>query len=132
MCAYNNRGFTLIELVVSIAILALMVFGIAQLFPRATVAGRSAQRLTEAVALTQAQMETMLGIDYVSVTTGTFETRHTVTSPFERQTIVEYVDPVTLAARVSDLGLKRVTVTVYYSTSQGERSFDLTSIIANH
>jgi len=127
-----KKGFTLIELIVSIAILALMIFGIAELFPRATIAARTAQRLTGAVNLAQAQMETMIAMDYVLVTPGTFEARHTVTTPFERQTIVAYIDPATLAVRASDLGLKRIIVTVYYPTLQGTRSFDLTSIIANH
>ena len=126
------RGFTLIELVVAIAILALMVFGIAELFPRATIAGRTAQLFTGAVNLAQAQMETMLAMDYVSVTTGTFETRHTIVAPFERQTVVEFIDPATLTVRASDLGLKRIITTVYYPTAQGTRSFDLISIIASH
>ncbi len=127
-----KKGFTLIELVVSIALLALMVFGVAELFPRATIAGRTAQRLTGAVNFAQAQMETMLAMDYVLVTTGTFEARHIVVAPFERQTVVAFIDPVTLAVRASDLGLKRITVTAYYPTLQGTRSFDLTSIIASH
>lgn len=128
----RNRGFTLIELVIAIAILALMMFGIAELFPRATIAGQSAQRLTGAVNLAQSQMETMLAMDYVLVTAGTFEARHNVLAPFERQTVVQFIDPTTLAVRASDLGLKRMTITVYYPTPQGERSFQLTSIIASH
>lgn len=128
----HNKGFTLIELIVSIALLALMVFGIAELFPRATIAGKTAARLTSAVNLAQAQMETMIAMDYVVVTTGTFEARHTVVAPFERQTVVQFINPQTLATSASDLGLKRIAVTVYYPTAQGTRSFDLTSIIASH
>lgn len=128
----TRKGFTLIELAVSIALLSLVLLGIIQLFPRAVSAGRLAEQLTAATYLAQEQIETVLGTDYITVTPGTFEPRHGVSGQFDRQTTVQFIDPTTLDVISSDQGLKQITVTVFYSTPQGERSIILPMIIASH
>lgn len=125
-----TKGFTLIELLVSISLLALLVFGVASLFPRGVGLVQRASSITAAASLAQAQLETVLIQPYDSVTTGTYEARHFVTGTFERQTFVSYIDPATLATSSSDLGLKRVEVTVYYPSTFGQKTFIISTLIA--
>ena len=129
---HTPKGFTIVELLVSIALLSLILFGIIQLFPRAVATGRIAEQLTTATYLAQAQIETILGTEYTTVTTGTFEPRHLISGSFERQTIVQFIDPTTLDVTGSDQGLKQIVVTVFYPTASGERSIILPMIIASH
>lgn len=125
-----KNGFTLIELLVSIALLVLVTLGVAQLFPRAVSAGSRAERLTKATALAQAQIENVLALEYDLVSPGVFEAKHPISESFSRQTIVELINPATLQVSATDSGLKRVSVTVFYSTSFGERRILLSTIIA--
>jgi len=128
----TRQGFTLIELLVSIALLGLILLGVIQLFPRAIAAGRLAEQLTTATYLAQAQIETVLGTEYATVTVGTFEPRHRVFGHLDRQTIVQFIDPTTSQVIGNDQGLKQVLVTVFYPAPQGERSLILPMIIASH
>lgn len=135
MYAFNNcqrhpRGFTLIELIVAIAILGLTIFGAAQLFTKSLSVQRRAQHETKAAYLAQEQIETLRGNDYELVYEGTFETRHIVLDPFERQTEVSFVDRSTLESSLDDQGLKRIEVVVFYPTIQGQGSFTLSTFIA--
>lgn len=135
MYAFNNyprypRGFTLIELIVAIAILGFTIFGAAQLFTRSLSVQRRAQHETKAAYLAQEQIETLRGNDYELVDEGTFETRHIVLDLFERQTEVNFVDRSTLESSLDDQGLKRIEVIVFYPTIQGQRSFTLSTFIA--
>lgn len=135
MYAFNNyqrhpRGFTLIELIVAIAILGFTIFGAAQLFTKSLSVQRRAQHETKAAYLAQEQIETLRGSDYELVYAGTFETRHLVLDPFERQTDVSFVDRSTLELSLDDQGLKRIDVVVFYPTIQGEKSFTLSTFIA--
>jgi len=125
-----SKGFTLIELIVSIALLVLLGFGVVALFPRGLQLVARSQSSTIATNLAQAEIETILAQSYASVPTGTYEARHTVTGRFDRRTDISYLDPATLGTRSSDQGLKRVTVTVYYPSSYGEKTFVLGTIIA--
>ena len=127
-----KRGFTLIELIVSIALLVFLAMGVGQIFPRAIGVNRVAEKSTRATYFAQAELETLLGTEYVSIATGTIEPRHIISPGYDRQTVVNYIDPVTLAVSSSDQGLKRITTTVYYQSLSGERTVALSVIVANH
>ena len=127
-----NAGFTLIELIVSVALLVLLAMGIGQIFPRAIAVNRVAEKTTRATYFAQAELETIIETEYVSIATGTIEPRHTVSPGYDRQTIVEYLNPTTLDVSISDQGLKRVTTTVFYQSVSGERTIILPVIVANH
>ncbi|MDO8505267.1 MAG: type II secretion system protein [bacterium] len=124
-----KRGFTLIELIVSIALLSLLVFGVASLFPRAVGLIQRSSSITSAANLAQAQVETVLTQTYEGLTIGTYEARHFVDATFERKTEVSYIDPSTLGVTSSDLGIKRAEVTVYYSTVFGQKTLTLQILI---
>lgn len=125
-----KRGFTLIELIVAIALLTLVTFGIAYLFPRGVQMVQRSSSITIAVNLAQAQIETVLAENYQTVSVGTYEARHTVRTGFDRQTQVSFIDPTSLVPSDIDTGLKRIEVTVFYTTPFGEKSTSLSTFIA--
>lgn len=128
----NHRGFTLVELIVAIAITALLTFGVAELLLRAGAAGKEAELLTRAALLTQAQVETVLSADYATISVGAFEPRHTIAENLERSTTVALIDPVTRQVIAEDRGLKQIAVTVFYPAPQGDKTFTLSTFISNH
>lgn len=125
-----KRGFTLVELTVSIVILALMIFGIAQLFSRGAEIGRRAEKLTVATNLAQAQIERLTAEGYDDLTAGLYEPRNNVFETYDRQTEIDYIDPDTMTVGIDDLGLKRVTITVFYPTIRGEKNFTLATFFS--
>lgn len=124
------KGFTLVELIVSIALLALLVFGVASLFPRAVGLVQRSASLTAAASLAQAQLENLLAQDYQTLTVGIYEPRHVIAGALERQTIVSYLDPLTLAESPTDQGLKRAQVSVYSPSAFGQKTFSISTFIA--
>lgn len=126
------KGFTLVELIVSIAILTLLIFGVSSLFSRGLSVVKRSQSITQAANLAQAQVETILSQEYQVVTTGLYEPRHLIQDNFERQTQVTFTNPSTLAPSSNDEGLKRIDITVFYRTPLGEKTFNLSAFIAQH
>ena len=126
----DSRGFTLIELTVSVALLALLTFGVVELFPRGLQLTQRAEALTIAANLAQDGLEIVVSKDYVAVNPGVYETRHPVWGSFERETNITFLDPTTLAASSDDTGLKKAEVTAFYQTRFGEKTFVLSTLIA--
>ncbi|MBI2551885.1 type II secretion system protein [Candidatus Uhrbacteria bacterium] len=124
-----KQGFTLIELIVSIALLVFLVMGSAQIFPRALNLVSRAEAITNAANLAQDQMEALLNQSYATVAVGVAEARHLVSPNFERETAVSYIDPDTFAPSAVNQGLKRVDVRVFYGTSFGSRLYEISTII---
>lgn len=137
MCAYNNNklatnpGYTLIELAVAIAVLALAIFGVAELFSRSISAVHRAENLTKAVSLAQAQIETTIAAEYEILTVGIFEPRHNVFEVFDRETSVDFIDPSSFTPQQTDTGLKRITVNVFYPSPLGEKTLTLSTLKAD-
>lgn len=66
----RNKGFTLLEVVIALAILAIGLVGVLSLFPVGFQASRKASALTEATIQAQKQMETfkLEGYSYLDTT----------------------------------------------------------------
>lgn len=126
----SKPGFTILELLVSIALLILLVFGAAELFSRGLSVERRAERITLAVTLAQSQIETLRGMDYQNITVGAFEPPNTVFEDYVRRTDTKFIDPATLADSPDDLGLLQVDITVTYPAVGGQKSVELSTFIA--
>ncbi len=66
----SNKGLTLIEVVISMAIFLVSIFGIIYLFPRGMRALGRAREQTQATNLGQEKMENIRNIAYSNVTPG--------------------------------------------------------------
>ncbi len=135
----NQQGISLIEVMVSMAIITVAFFSIINIFPFSLNNNKSAQNITSAAYLAQAGMETALSVTYENLTVGNFEARiHLATSTdsffykFERETIVSYVDE-NLVPSVDDIGLKKVEVNVYWQSPLGasEKKYELKSLVSD-
>ena len=135
----NTRGISLIEVVVSIAIITIAFFSIINSFPFSLNNSRMAQNMTSASYLAQAGMEEVLSIVYEDLTVGEFETRARLSEDeesflykFERETNISYVDE-NIEEAVEDSGLKKIEVTVYWQSpiGDGEKTHELKTLVSD-
>ncbi|MFA6421986.1 MAG: prepilin-type N-terminal cleavage/methylation domain-containing protein [Candidatus Buchananbacteria bacterium] len=122
MSKFNNKGISLIEALVSIAIIIIVILAISQIFPLALKISNHAEQETIATNLAQAKIEETFSLNYENIPTGINEAKHRLSTdpnnPFyyyQRQTDVQYVD-VDLNDSASDTGLKKITTTVYWQS----------------
>ncbi len=135
----KQQGFTLLEAMVSIAIITVAFFAIIAVFPFSLNNNKSAENLTSATYLAQAGMEYALSKTYENLITGDFEARGRLATSsedffyqFQRETVVTYVDE-NLENSISDLGLKKIEVNVYWQAplGAGEKSYTLKTLISD-
>lgn len=123
----NQKGFTLIEVMVTIFVLALGIVAVLNIFPLGLQIRRGAEMSATASWLGQAKIEEVTSIPYSDIAVGTIETRHFLDSPYnqyERETVISCVQGTDLSAVGCDsqpTPLKKVQVTVFW-----KRPFKLT------
>ena len=134
----DNRGISLIEALIAMAILTIGLLSIIRLFPVAMKVSKTAEQSTVAANLAQAKIEEVFSLGYENIPIGTMEAKHRLgtnsDNPFyhyQRQTITEYVDG-NLAHSASATGIKKISVTVYWSspTTGLERSLPVNVLIS--
>lgn len=116
----NNKGFSLIEIIVAFSVFSIAFFAIIPLFPAGLSINKSAENNSVAIYVAQHKIEQVLKSNYGEIATGTIEIRHKVSTDsstsdfnFERETIVTLLD-FDLNATSTDFGLKKISTTVYY------------------
>lgn len=136
----NNKGFSLVETMVALAVLGVAFFGMIKAFPKGLNMNTVSRNKTTASYLAQDKIEQLFAQGYEGVATGTIETKHQLSnspdsylSNYERRTHVDYVDG-NLTATSGDSGMKRITTTVYYpgNPSKDEQSFRVNTIISKN
>lgn len=124
------KGFTLIEVIIAISVLAIGIVGVLYMFPMGIQIARSSWMSTIATELAQIKMEESLSKSYDDIlcdgirTPPCKESKARVSedpqTPFYnywREMELNYVDPVAnLATTTSDLGIKKIIVTVSWGT----------------
>jgi Tfp pilus assembly protein PilV len=134
----GQAGISLLEIMVSFSILALVFIALAQTFPLALTINKTAENATKTSYLAQAKLEELNSLGYANIPTGTVEAKHRLSDDtanylyyFQRETMVEYVDG-NLQSSASDTGLKKITVIVYYANalSKTEKNFSMVTLIS--
>lgn len=134
----NNSGMSLIESMVAITILMVAFISLMQAFPFGLAINKTSENATKASYLTQDKIEELYSLGYDNIGTGTIEAKHRLSDDaanflynFQRQTIVNYVDG-SLADSGTDLGMKKISVTVYFtnSISKTEMNYNTTTLIS--
>lgn len=132
-----KRGFTFVELIIAIFLFSYGIISVMQIFPvnRKLLAQSALQ--TQASFLAEEQMENVQATDYPNLTVGSFEPRAFLpntngifATQFERSTDVSLIDS-TYNATATDVGLKKVVVTVYWVDGNVNRTYVLTSYVNN-
>ena len=137
-CALS--GFTLLEVVVSIAIISIAFFTLIGVFTYSLSVNTKAQNLTSAAYLGQAGIEKSLSLGYDSLPAGMLETKARLSNdpenflyPFWRQIEVIHVDT-NLAPSVTETGLKKITSAVFWHNplSAEEQQYILTTLLSKN
>lgn len=133
----NKKGFSLIEVMVAMAILSMAFVALSAAFPFGLSVTKAAEGSMTAFYLAQEELEQLNASGYGNIATGTIETKHRLSNDpssylyaYQRETSVTYIDG-NLSSSVSDLGMKKISVTVYYAgSSKTERTYNITTIIS--
>lgn len=137
----RDKGFTLIEIIIAIAILAIGIVAVLQAFPSGLHLAKVSQMTTVASHLAQAGLEEALAKSYqsVSVSTTTEDYGEIANfSSYKRITVINCVSPIDLSAGSCDYDLvndpypmKKIEVTVYWrSPFVTEKNVSLISLIS--
>ena len=134
----SQIGMSLLEIMVSLSILALTFIALMQSFPTALTINKTSENSTKASYLAQEKLEELNSLGYNNIAVGAIEAKHRLSDTqgnylyyFQRQTIVNYVDG-DLQNSVSDTGLKKISVTVYYTNalSKTEKSYSTVTLMS--
>ena len=134
----NQLGMSLLEVMVSFSILSLTFIALMQSFPVSLAINKTSENAAKAAYLAQAKLEELNSLGYGNISAGTIEAKHRLADNptdylyyFQRQTTVSLVDG-NLADSASDLGLKKISVTVYYSNalSKVEKEYSTVTLIS--
>lgn len=137
---FNSGGFSLIEVVVAITILAIAFIGLVQSFPLGMSINTSARQKTSASYLAQSKIESLHSLNYDNIATGTIEVKQRLSNDpsnylynFQRETEVDYVDG-DLNEVSYETGLKKITAKVYYINrlKKEEDKAELSTLISKH
>ena len=129
----SEKGFTIIEAMVSVFILTLGITAVLCLFPLSLQARKFSEMKTVATQLAQAEMEEVISLSYDNILIGT-ATESPLDPPFgaySRQMIVDYVDSDLVISAV-DTGLKKIEVLVSWNSSLSisDKNVRIISLIA--
>ena len=115
----NNKGFTLIEVLVAMVILSVGLLGTAALITGIINGNKVSNRITTATVLAQDKMEEIKSVGYSNAVS---ETRAFLPSPDDK-----YERKVTVVCDSPVANMKTVTVTVYWESG---KSISLQTILA--
>ena len=122
---HNNRGFTLIEILVAIAILSIGLLGVAGLAGGIRRGNATSDKITTATTLAQEQLEDIKELNYM----GTPATDTTITEDYNSITDYSEYKRVTFIDVDSPAAdIKTVTITVYWDSDA--YSVDLITLLA--
>ncbi len=134
----NQRGLSLIEIIVSFSIIAFSFIALVQSFPLALNLNKTSENATKASYLAQEKIEQLYSLGYAGFSTGVIEAKARLSADptnylynFQRQTTVDFVDG-NLQISGSDTGMKKISVTVYYTNSftRSEKGYLTTTLIS--
>jgi prepilin-type N-terminal cleavage/methylation domain-containing protein len=119
----SQRGFTLIEILIAVALLSAGVTASSFVFGRALLAANSAEEMEQAVALAQEKLENLRGTAFASIVS---ESKAAVSgwTGFSREVTVTQPSG-------TNSDFKQVVATLYWNTTGGEDSTALTTLMTN-
>jgi type II secretory pathway pseudopilin PulG len=131
----DERGFTIMELVVAIAFIGIVLVSLTELFIGIRQINRAANNYTIAVQAAQQLMEKYRNTAYGDIAIGTTDVTTSALGPYpsllsprSATTTVAYVTNTGGTATI-DVGYKKVNVAISYKDRTGTRNVQFTTII---
>ena len=131
----KRPGFTLLELLIALSLFSIGMLTILEIFPVNRRFLTQSAQTTQASFLAQEEIESIRGLDYASLTVGTFEPTHTLgastsdsLNTFSRQTTISYIDGNHQVTAIN-AGLKQVNVTVTWQERTINRQYLLSTYV---
>ena len=114
----SKKGFTLIEILISIFILSVGIVGILLAFPLGVQVESNAKMRTCASKLAQEKMEEVISFPYEDINSS-LEDYETISEfqSYKRETNVDYYDPDSFLSTTTNLGIKMIEVKVFWNSS---------------
>ena len=125
----RGAGFTIIELVVTMAFMGIVVVSITQLYATLRQTNRSADNYTIATQVAQQLLEKYRNTPYGNITVGTTDVTSTALSAYP--SLASPRSASTTVTEVDIAGLKQVSVAVSYKDRTGTKNVQLTTLISN-
>ncbi len=129
---YN--GFTLIEIMISIAILSAGFVAILYMFPLGSKIEKNSQMMTTALEIGQAKLEEINATSFGEIVSLQEEYGAVPDFPaFKTVVLSDFYDPQTGGASTSDTGIKTITVNVFWHSSlfgDGEKNISFKTLIS--
>ena len=127
MSKKTSKGFSLLEVMVAVVVLAFGLLAIMHLFPIGLKASKISQDTTVASFLAQSKIEELRNTGWSQIAGGTEAYGGITDSPgFKRVTTISDVDA------VNEPKLKKVVVEVFYKPYGAERSVKLVTLFTNY
>ncbi len=132
------QGVGLIEIMISVTVLAIGLLGLLRAFPQGIAVEKSLEYATIGSQLAQAKLEEYAATPYDEIGTGLIENQVRVNTDsssilyhFLRTTTVSLVDS-NLSVSGTDIGLKKVTITIAWPSTFGgsNRSTSVTTLVS--
>lgn len=124
----KNKGFTILEVIIALGILSVSLLVIINLFPKGIKMTRESKEISVATNLAKERIEELISESYENIPTGTIDVKARLDNNpqnqfyiYQREALAEYVDS-DLATSVSDTGLKKITVSVYWTENAQEKN----------
>lgn len=126
----NNKGFTLIETIIAIAILTVGIFSVFQIFPFIFKVTETSNHSTVASNLAQGSIETELNNAYEDIAIGekpltAYEAPY---SNYSYQVSIGYINQ-NLEQAETDQGLKKIVVTVNWNERGKTKQTQLATVV---
>jgi prepilin-type N-terminal cleavage/methylation domain-containing protein len=137
MLKSDQRGFTIMELVVAMAFMGIVIVSLTELFSGIRQINRAANNYTVAVQVAHQYIEKFRNTAYGSITTGTTDVTAAALSaypnlltPRSATTTVGWVDS-SGVTQTFETGIKKVDVAISYKDRTGTKQVQFETIIAN-
>lgn len=135
MKKYYKKAFSVSEVIVAMMVFTVGILSVVEVFPLYRKLARISEKSSIASYLAQEKIENIFALTYEDIPTGQYESRHQMATSgqyaqYERQTDVSYIDG-SYNNSGSDVGLKKISTTVYWDEDGREKSEQIVTLIAD-
>jgi Tfp pilus assembly protein PilV len=125
----NERGFTLIEIVVTAVFIGIVVIAIDQLFISLKQVNRESNNYTIATEVAQQLVEKYRNLPYSAISTGTTDVTSSALGPYP--SLLTPRSATVTVTQVDPNGLKQLDVAVSYRDRTGTKNVQFQTVISN-